>query len=183
MTTEVDEPTDELDIPLDELKAEEDEAPKRKRRSPFARIADAVNAGTGFRLTAKRKAAVRAQIGTLVGITNVMVTLSRFRDDALNEAEATLLTDALTAEAMNSERAMKWLLAASGLSPHVLLIQACVTIAIPRLQRRGILPNAQQDVPNAPTEQPVEETNGEAAPYSPFSSVPMETRPAFISVG
>jgi hypothetical protein len=51
-----------------------------------------------------------------------------------------LLTDALTAEVDASERIGGWLGKAAALSPHILLVQAVVTIAMPRLVRHGVIP-------------------------------------------
>lgn len=88
------------------------------------------------------RAWVREQCAGLVGLSNLGL-LFVSRDDALDEREMGMLSDALTAEAMSSERILKWLGTASRITPHVLMIQCAVAIAVPRLQRRGILPHAE----------------------------------------
>jgi hypothetical protein len=137
---------------------------------------------------------IREQVGTLVGLSNLgLVFLSP--EDALSTEdyrhpvtgttvrnESDLLTDALTAEALASDRIQKWLLVAAGVSPHVLMVQAIVTIAIPRLQRRGIIPKAPELTPEQEAAlresfkqaSSVAEQNGYST-YSPDATVSMET--------
>lgn len=85
------------------------------------------------------KAFVNENCVTLVGLGNIALSFAS-KEDALDEREMTALADALTAEAMTSERIMRWMTAAGSVTPHIAMISAAVMIAVPRLQRRGILP-------------------------------------------
>jgi hypothetical protein len=112
---------------------------------------------------------VRGQVVTLVGLGNLALAFLS-RDDMLSTeplrqnglivqaSESDLLADALTAEALASDRILKWMMVAAGVSPHILMIQALVVILIPRLQRRGIL--------RAPTPEQQEAMNREFSRYS-----------------
>lgn len=91
------------------------------------------------------KTAIRAACAELVAMANLGLLIVS-KDDALNEPEMDMLTNAVAAEAMSSERVMKWLLATSGITPHILMIRAVVMIGVPRLQRRGILPKPKEIV-------------------------------------
>lgn len=176
-------------ISLDELEQPSPErtidTPPKKRGRPIgsknqnARTPISRQPGASGRLPrVGSKAWLAQQCAMLVGAGNILLTLSPFRADALDEREMTLLADALAAEAMSSERVLRWLTAAAGISPHFLLIQACVTIAIPRLARRGVLPraavrtnpdagiNPQSDIPS-------ENTGFEYPSVTPF---PVEAR-------
>lgn len=65
------------------------------------------------------------------------------KDDVLSDDEMTLLSSALEKEANNNERILRWMSASSPITAHFALVQAAVIIALPRLQRRGILPKPQ----------------------------------------
>lgn len=122
------------------------EAPTTKRRG---RPPGSGNKPAGERAPRRgSKAWIKSQCATLVGLGNLAVSFSPFKDDALDEREMDLLSDALVAEAMSSERIMAWMMRAAAISPHILLIQAVVAISIPRLQKHGFLPTIGE--PNAP---------------------------------
>ena len=126
---------------------------------------------------------IREQWIGLVGLGNLGL-LFIAKDDALDETEMTMLSDALTAETMNSDRIMNWMSRASSLTPHVLMIQACIAIAIPRLRRRGILPAATPltDEQKAAYDEYIRTaqtaTESDGASDNPGAPVPMEARPA-----
>lgn len=135
---------DEGDIPPSATVENAPPATKRRGRPP----------GSGNRPAGDRsprrgsKTWIKAQCATLVGLGNLAVSFSPAKEDALDEREMDLLSDALVAEAMSSERIMSWMMKAAAISPHILLIQAVVAISIPRLQRHGFLPTIGE--PNAP---------------------------------
>lgn len=125
-----DEPlTDTPDVP----------APKRRGRPPGSRNNTSSPSGDKAPRRGSR-ASVRLQAVGLIGALNLGLSMSPYKDDALSEQESDLLADALTAEAMNSERILSWLQKAGAISPHLLMLRAIVTIATPRLMRHGILP-------------------------------------------
>ncbi len=76
----------------------------------------------------------------LVEAVNIAVSLSPFKDDCLDDAESAMLAKAVALEVQESDRVSAWLTRAGSISAHVVLLQAVVMIAVPRLQRRGILP-------------------------------------------
>lgn len=116
------------------------EAPKRRGRPPGSKNST-TRASTSDRSPRRgSRTWIREQCSMLVGLGNLAISLSPAKEDCLSDREMNLLTDALVAEASASERILKWMTVAAGVSPHILLIQAAVTIAVPRLQRRGILP-------------------------------------------
>ena len=132
-------------------------------------------------------ALVKQQCATLVGLANLGVVYLA-RDDALSEPEMALLSDAVADEAMSSERIMRWLSTAGKVTPHIALAGACVTIAIPRLQRRGLFPKAEmtpeqeaairEHFANANRETSPETARSGIADTSAFA-VPVETRGAY----
>lgn len=95
---------------------------------------------TPKRKTRRTKTFYKSQCSSLVAIGNVILTLSS-PGDTLADDEMDMLTDALVAECTASDRIAAWLERAAGISPHVLLIKAVGLIAIPRLQRRGLIPS------------------------------------------
>ena len=182
-----------------------DAAPKRRRGRPRKDgLPPGSASGTSSETTTSgqrgvrrgSKAWVSGQCSSLVALGNLGL-LFVSKPDALNEQEMTLLSDALTAEAMSSDRIMRWLTTAGKITPHIMMIQAAATIAVPRLQRRGILPpprplspeelshltQEQQAAYNEYYRQFVATAPAEAASSgatdSPGSAVPMEAGPAF----
>ena len=124
---------------VDEPMPPEPEVAPKKRGRPKG----PTNRGTTSDRAPRRNSRtwVRAQCATIIGAANmVLVTIPATAADALNEKEMDLLADALTAEAMTNERIMSWMERAAKVSPHFLMIRALYTIAVPRLQRRGLLP-------------------------------------------
>lgn len=187
--------SDDIDLESLAPEAPQDTAPKRRGRprgskNLFSSAAENV-AGAVKRGRTSAKAKVRGQVAMLVGGLNLGLASSKYRADCLDEREMTALTDALTAECMSSERVVKWMLAASGITPHLMLLQAVVMIAVPRLQRRGILPGSpvQPEMGNTnghrpvADETPAPESESEPATYSPLASVFMEARGTPIPIG
>lgn len=181
-----------------------DAAPKRRRGRPrkdglppgSVPSASGSESSSGQRGVRRgSRAWVSAQCSSLVALGNLGL-LFVSKPDALDEREMTLLSEALTAEAMSSERILKWLTAAGKVTPHIMLIQACATIAIPRLQRRGILPPPRQLTPEelsqfSPEQQAAyneyyrqfvattpAQAESRSTPDTPDASVPVEARPA-----
>lgn len=124
-------------------------APQPSKRRPGRPRKDGLPPGTVAPKRARRgsRAQIRESMAMLVGCTNLAVSFTRYRADCLTDPEMDLLTDALVAEVSASERIGGWLGKAAALSPHVLLVQAIVRIALPRLQRHGILPAGALAVP------------------------------------
>lgn len=125
------------------------------RRGPGRPRKDGSAPGSGARATGTAKRApkrisvseLKKSLAMLVGGLNLAITLSRFKDDALTDAESDLLVDALHAEATASARVMSWLERAAGITPHVLLIRAAFEIITPRLARRGLIPGFVETIP------------------------------------
>ena len=139
--------------------------------------------------TARRssKTWIREQCMFLVGSANIGLSLVS-AEDTLDDEEMDALTDALTAEAMASERILKWMEVAGKFSPHVLLLQAVVKISIPRLQRRGILPVAnltpeQEAMLSEALRQSTTEAENHRAEFQPETSIPLGARPAPFAGG
>lgn len=86
------------------------------------------------------KKSIKETASALVGITNLGI-LALSKEDALDEREMDLLSEAVTAECMTSDRILSWMQKASGASAHFLLIKAIVQISVPRLQRHGLIPS------------------------------------------
>lgn len=148
-----DEPIDLDDLPEDIAKATPPEAskagsnatgkpsdttPKRRGRPPGSGNATPRATSSGPRFGSKEWA--KHTCDTLVATVNQIIIISPLRRDALIEEEMSALSEGLQAEAMSSERIRKWLAAAGTISPHFILANALIAIAVPRLQRRGILP-------------------------------------------
>ena len=108
---------------------------------------------------------VREQCSSLDGLGNLALVFLA-KDDALDEREMDVLADALSQEAMSSDRIMRWMTTASKVTPHIALASALVAIAVPRLQRRGILPNGIDATGATPTG---ENANGYATPIEPIA--------------
>lgn len=125
------------------------ETPAPKKRG---RPAGSTNRASGERAPRRgSRTWIKSQCATLVGLGNLAISFSPFKDDALDEKEMDLLSDALVAEAMSSERIMSWMMKAAAISPHILLIQAVVAISIPRLQKHGYLPTiGESNAPQTP---------------------------------
>lgn len=116
------------------------ETPKRRGRPPGSKNGTTTRTSSDKSPRRNSRTWIREQCSMLVGLGNLALSISPARDDCLSDREMNLLTDALTAEAQASERILRWMTVAAGVSPHILLVQACVAIAVPRLQRRGLLP-------------------------------------------
>lgn len=69
-----------------------------------------------------------------------IVTPVIYQEDLLTAAEMEALADALTAEAMQSDRLRAMITTASHASPHIQLAVALFGIALPRMIRHGLLP-------------------------------------------
>lgn len=120
--------------------------PRRRGRPPGAKNKASSAASSGARKSATW---IRSQCASLVsGVNLAAAMIPQFidREDLLTNAEMSLLTDALVAEANSSRRILSWLERAAGVSPHLLLVQAVIAIAVPRLRRRGILPGETESV-------------------------------------
>lgn len=127
-----------------------DSAPRRRGRPPGSRNKAKGETGTAIDGSVSpaprsrgsrgnRESTVRAQCASLVGLGNLALVFLA-KDDALNEKEMDVLSDALAQEAMSSDRIMRWMTTASKVTPHIALASAVIAISVPRLQRRGILP-------------------------------------------
>lgn len=190
--------TFDLDDALLDETASGDAAPNKRRGRPRGaknRVADAV--GSTVRKVRKGSPAwVRAQCASLVGMGNMLVAISPYSADALDDREMDMLTDALAAECAASERIMRWLQAAAGISPHILLIQAVIAISVPRLQRHGVLPSGAEGSPphgaSAPgygtltyehTGQSAPQAENGSSPYPPKTPLPVDARPASVFDG
>lgn len=118
-----------------------DAKPKRHRRTKeemeAARAAGDAAPKTSTRRSSKARNA--EAITALVSAFNLPLSIFA-PQDVLTEKEQALLSDALTAEAESSARVQKFLNSSSPIMSHIALIAAATIIAIPRLQRRGILP-------------------------------------------
>lgn len=119
--------------------ASSDTTPKRRGRPPGSKNR---TGGTDTRVRRNSAAWIRQQCAGVVGAANLGLALSPLADDALTDEEADLLTDALAAEAAQSERILKWMEKAGAISPHLLMLKAVVTIATPRLVRHGVIKGA-----------------------------------------
>lgn len=141
-----------------------DAAPRRKRGRPPK------DPNAPPRDRQPRRATTRAQLKTeissLIALSNGLLKMSPYADDALLEHEINMLSDALTAECEAHPAILRWLKRASGLSPHLALVQAAIIIALPRLVRHGVI-----TLPNSPTETPTD------------STVSMETGPTYGDSG
>lgn len=167
-----------LDI-ADEIASPTDAMPKRRGRPPGSK--NKATGGVSSRARAG-KAWVTQQAKTLVGAVNLGLVWSPLKDDALSEQEMDMLSEAIAAEAMSSERILKWLEKAGIISPHFMLIRAIGTIAIPRLQRHGIIPGAPSlDSLTDEQREIMREyytANGYEIPPELATTVPVETRGA-----
>ena len=135
----------EIDVDIDAIASAptSDTPPKRGRGRPRGSTSSA-----GARGRPRSNAKVRELCAGVVGACNLTASfMPQYipQEDLLNEVEMDALTNALTAEAMSSQRIVTWLSRAAKASAHLLLAQALIAIAIPRLQRRGILPRSTTD--------------------------------------
>ena len=138
------EPLNVNELSFDDGGVTTDTPPKRGRGRPKGstnRTNPASTTASGGSRTVRKgsRAWISEQCSGIVATCNLALYFVS-KDDTLTEPEMTLVSDALTAEAMSSERISRWLSAASSITPHILLFQCVVRIAVPRLQRRGILP-------------------------------------------
>lgn len=92
----------------------------------------------------KSKTFYKTQCASIVAIGNLGISFTS-PEDVLDDDEMDLLTDALTAECMASNRIANWLERTAAVSPHLLLIKAVVQISYPRLQRRGLIPSTSNE--------------------------------------
>lgn len=172
-----------------------DAKPKRRGRPPGSKNKPKLfgfgGGSTSGESTAQRsrpargnsRAWIREQWAGLIGLGN-MGLLFISKDDALNEPEMDALADAMVAETMSSDRIMRWMTTASKITPHILLANVLVAIAIPRLRRRGMLPAAPPLTPEQEqalneylrTNSPVSSgAEGAAASDYPGPSIQVET--------
>lgn len=98
----------------------------------------------GSRNTSTSKTAVQSAVAQMMVAANVVITVAaRFNfcryDDALSGEEMAVLTDGVVAEAMAHPKMAQYLTAINNVSPHVAMANALIVVAIPRLQRRGII--------------------------------------------
>src|SRR5437016_3470396 len=63
-------------------------------------------------------------------------------EDRLNEQEVELLTEAFSTEAMKSQRALRFLTSLTAFSGRLGIAGALMIVALPRLMRRGMIPEA-----------------------------------------
>lgn len=95
------------------------------------------------------------QVATVSVLTQVLQK-SVDESDYLTEDEMVALGDAISAEMLASVRARKWLDRAVKVSPHLALMQVAFAIAVPRLQRHGIIPGGMHERSETDTTVPME---------------------------
>jgi hypothetical protein len=104
-------------------------------------------------------------------------------EDMLNPMEVGLLADALADEILSSRQLTKLLVSAASNSVHMKLAYVCAIIAVPRLQRRGMLPDfgpMMAQVPNANGSLPEDYAGPPEGPTTPpevfahYSQVPLD---------
>ena len=117
--------------------------PEAKRPTPRT----SASSGSGRERAPRRapkkptKTELMQALGTGISLiqTGILLVSPEFAEDALNNREIAMLSDALADEALASERLSRWIVKAQEQSVHMKLAYVCLTIALPRLQRRGIL--------------------------------------------
>lgn len=130
------------------IEPSKDSAPKRGRGRPKGSTnKTTTQSRTPVQTSANRsrpsRAAKTAVIDAVIGLVeavNIAVSMSPYKDDCLTPDESAMLSKAVALEIQESDRVSSWLTRAGSISAHIVLLQAVVMIAVPRLQRRGILP-------------------------------------------
>ena len=171
-------------------------APRRRGRPPGSKnknptIRNTNTSASGVRaLRRGTKPWIVEQWRMLVGLANIGVNFIS-KEDVLSENEMNMVVEAATAETMSNERILHWMSKASSVTPHFLLIQCVVLLAIPRLQRRGIIPKPRALTPEEQAivdehtrttrtqSETQSETSGEYSPDTGFDSVPVGAGSAY----
>jgi hypothetical protein len=93
---------------------------------------------------------MRQSIGLLIfGAQSIAVGLApELEEDALSPDEINMLADAFADEADAYPRVKKWIASVQSTSTHAKLIVTLIAIAVPRLVRRGILPEGSGELAN-----------------------------------
>lgn len=118
------------------------------------------------------KTEVVQAVGTAVAATDQIGQwfYPPWREDHLSFEEIGRLADALADEILSSEKLTKWLVKAQSSSVHVKLAMVCASIALPRMQKHGMVPSMAGAAPPGP--------NGSAPPEGvPIGSHPGDPFP------
>lgn len=127
--------------------------PKRGRGRPAGSTNKPRDGSTPARAKTPTKTEIKRTCASIVGGLNLVLAFTKYKDDCLDEKEMDMLSDALVAECQTSDRIVSWLTRAGVITPHLLLLKAGYMIAVPRLQRRGMMPMNLDDIPPHEPEQ------------------------------